>query len=218
MVSTTSCERCWTWAWTASRPTSASGSRRMSCTTTAPTRSRCTTITRYLYNKAVFEVLEEKLGKGEAMRVRALGNSRRAAVPGSLGRRLLPRRSNRWPRACAAGCRSACPGSASGATTSAASSRPHRRDVYKRWVAFGLLSSHSRLHGSNSYRVPWLFDEEAVDVLRHFTKLKMQADALPVQQSCGSHAIGVPMMRAMVLEFVRRSDLRSPGSAIHARR
>jgi alpha-D-xyloside xylohydrolase len=39
-------------------------------------------------------------------------------------------------------------------------------DVYKRWCAFGLLSSHSRLHGSRSYRVPWLFDEEAVDVLR----------------------------------------------------
>ena len=44
--------------------------------------------------------------------------------------------------------------------------------VFKRWIAFGLLSSHSRLHGSESYRVPWLFDEEAVDVLRHFTKLK----------------------------------------------
>ena len=36
-------------------------------------------------------------------------------------------------------------------------------DVYKRWCAFGLLSSHSRLHGSDSYRVPWIFDEEAVD-------------------------------------------------------
>ena len=38
-------------------------------------------------------------------------------------------------------------------------------DVYKRWCAFGLLSSHSRLHGSRSYRVPWLYDEEAVEVL-----------------------------------------------------
>ena len=45
-------------------------------------------------------------------------------------------------------------------------------EVYKRWCAFGLLSSHSRLHGSSSYRVPWLYDEEAVDVLRYFTKLK----------------------------------------------
>ena len=41
-------------------------------------------------------------------------------------------------------------------------------DICKRWTAFGLLSSHSRLHGSKSYRVPWLFDEEAVDVLRFF--------------------------------------------------
>ncbi|MGB8829997.1 MAG: alpha-xylosidase, partial [Dehalococcoidales bacterium] len=42
-------------------------------------------------------------------------------------------------------------------------------DLFKRWVAFGLLSSHSRLHGNESYRVPWLFDEEAVDVTRFFT-------------------------------------------------
>ena len=45
-------------------------------------------------------------------------------------------------------------------------------DVYKRWVQFGLLSSHSRLHGSSSYRVPWVYDEEAVDVVREFTRLK----------------------------------------------
>src|SRR5699024_10928187 len=42
-------------------------------------------------------------------------------------------------------------------------------DVFKRWTAFGLLSSHSRFHGSSSYRVPWKFDAEAVDVSRHFT-------------------------------------------------
>ena len=45
--------------------------------------------------------------------------------------------------------------------------------VFKRWIAFGLLSSHSRLHGSGSYRVPWAYDDEAVEVLRHFTRLKM---------------------------------------------
>ena len=47
-------------------------------------------------------------------------------------------------------------------------------DVYKRWLQFGLLSTHSRLHGSKSYRVPWLFDDEAVDVCRKFTKLKLR--------------------------------------------
>ena len=75
---------------------------------------------------------------------------------------------------CAAACPWPCPASASGATTSAASRARPDPAVFKRWIAFGLLSSHSRLHGSTVYRVPWLFDEEAVDVLRHFTRLKAQ--------------------------------------------
>ncbi len=74
-------------------------------------------------------------------------------------------------------------------------------DVYKRWVAFGLLSSHSRLHGSHSYRVPWLYDEESVDVLRFFTKLK--AKLMPYLFACAieTSRTGIPMMRSMVLEF-----------------
>ena len=74
-------------------------------------------------------------------------------------------------------------------------------DVYKRWVAFGLLSSHSRLHGDSSYRVPWNFDEEAVDVLRHFTKLRHQL--IPYLYTCckAAHDAGTPVLRAMLLEF-----------------
>ena len=74
-------------------------------------------------------------------------------------------------------------------------------DVYKRWCAFGLLSSHSRLHGSSSYRVPWLFDEEAVDVLRHFTKLKCRLMPYLYGLACEAHTTGVPTLRAMLLEF-----------------
>jgi alpha-D-xyloside xylohydrolase len=73
--------------------------------------------------------------------------------------------------------------------------------LFKRWLAFGLLSSHSRLHGSSSYRVPWLFDEEAVDVLRVFTKLKLSLMPYLHTVACAAHTDGVPMMRAMVLEF-----------------
>ena len=51
----------------ASRPTSASGSRRTWCGPTGPTRSGCTTTTRYLYNRTVFEVLEAHRGAGEAV-------------------------------------------------------------------------------------------------------------------------------------------------------
>ena len=58
-------------------------------------------------------------------------------------------RTSRWPSRCAAGCRSGCPASASGATTSAASRAPRTPALFKRWIAFGLLSSHSRLHGSS---------------------------------------------------------------------
>ena len=74
-------------------------------------------------------------------------------------------------------------------------------DVYKRWCAFGLLSTHSRLHGSSSYRVPWLYDEESVDVVRFFTRLK--ASLMPYLYRCAveTSRTGVPMMRSMVLEF-----------------
>jgi alpha-D-xyloside xylohydrolase len=74
-------------------------------------------------------------------------------------------------------------------------------DVYKRWVAFGLLSSHSRLHGSSSYRVPWLYDEEACDVVRSFTKLKCSIMPYLYNISNTASKKGIPVMRAMILEF-----------------
>ena len=74
-------------------------------------------------------------------------------------------------------------------------------DVYKRWLQFGLMSSHSRLHGSTSYRVPWLFDEESVDVCRKFTKLKCRMMPYLYQKAVEAHEYGWPMMRPMILEF-----------------
>lgn len=74
-------------------------------------------------------------------------------------------------------------------------------DVYMRWLAFGLLSTHSRLHGSSSYRVPWLFGEKAVDVCRHFTKLKLRLMPYIFGIACECHHTGVPAMRSMALEF-----------------
>ena len=74
-------------------------------------------------------------------------------------------------------------------------------DLYKRWAAFGLLSSHSRLHGSGSYRVPWLFDEEACDVVAHFSKLKCRLMPYLYAKAIEAHKEGTPMMRPMVFEF-----------------
>ncbi|MEV1025990.1 alpha-xylosidase [Streptomyces sp. NPDC050264] len=75
------------------------------------------------------------------------------------------------------------------------------RAVFKRWLAFGLLSSHSRLHGSSSYRVPWEFGDEAVDVARTFTKLKHRLMPYLYGVAAEAHAAGVPLMRPMLLEF-----------------
>ena len=74
-------------------------------------------------------------------------------------------------------------------------------DLYKRWIAFGLFSSHSRLHGSSSYRVPWLFDEEAVDVLRYFTKFKCSLMPYVLAQSAATCQTGVPVMQPMVMAY-----------------
>lgn len=74
-------------------------------------------------------------------------------------------------------------------------------DVYKRWCAFGLLSTHSRLHGSHSYRVPWLYDEEAVEVVRRFTKLKASLMPYLYRNAVETSLTGIPMMRSMALEY-----------------
>ena len=74
-------------------------------------------------------------------------------------------------------------------------------DVYKRWLAFGLLSSHSRLHGSSSYRVPWNFDEEACDVARRFARLKCRLMPYLYEAAVTAHETGTPLLRPMVMEF-----------------
>ncbi len=73
--------------------------------------------------------------------------------------------------------------------------------LFKRWLAFGLLSSHSRLHGSRSYRVPWDFDDESTLVARAFTRLKCRLMPYLYGAAAQAHDRGVPMMRAMLLEF-----------------
>ncbi|MDR3190812.1 MAG: alpha-xylosidase [Lactobacillaceae bacterium] len=73
--------------------------------------------------------------------------------------------------------------------------------IYKRWTQFGLLSSHSRYHGNIQYRVPWLFDEEAVEVTRKFSKLKMDLMPYIYGQAKASVEAGIPLQRPMFMEF-----------------
>ena len=74
-------------------------------------------------------------------------------------------------------------------------------DLYKRWIAFGMFSSHSRLHGSSSYRVPWAFDEEAVRITSFFANLKKSLMPYIMAAAREAHETGIPVMRPMILAF-----------------
>ncbi len=154
----------------------------------------------YLYNQAVFQVLEEKRGRGEAVLFA------RSATAGG----------QKFPVHWGGDCWSDYPSMAESLrgglslTSSGFGFWSHdiggfesqsTPDVYKRWAAFGLLSTHSRLHGSTSYRVPWIYDEEAVDVVRFFVRLKLSLMPYLYSSAVDTSRTGIPMMRAMALEF-----------------
>jgi alpha-D-xyloside xylohydrolase len=154
----------------------------------------------HLYNKAVFELLEEYRGRGEAMLF---------ARSATAGGQMFP---VHWGGDCSATYDSMAETLRGGLSLGLSGfgfwshdisgfERTAPADIYKRWVAFGLLSSHSRLHGNESYRVPWLFDEESVDVLRFFTELKCSLMPHLFAYAVEAKERGLPMMRAMLLEF-----------------
>ncbi|OBZ09424.1 alpha-xylosidase [Bacillus sp. FJAT-26390] len=153
-----------------------------------------------LYNKVVFEVLEEKLGKNEAALF---------ARSATAGGQKFP---VHWGGDCYADYESMAESLRGGLSLGISGFGFWSHDiggfentapehVFKRWLAFGLLSSHSRLHGSKSYRVPWAYDTEAVDVTRFFTKLKCRIMPYLFNTAVQATELGLPSMRAMVLEF-----------------
>ncbi|KAJ5721043.1 Alpha-xylosidase [Penicillium malachiteum] len=73
--------------------------------------------------------------------------------------------------------------------------------LYKRWVQFGLLSSHSRLHGSSSFRVPWIYGEDCSAVLRDCVKRKILLTPYILQEALRGQQDGAPIMRPLFLEF-----------------
>ena len=154
----------------------------------------------YLYNRTVFELLEERRGKGDAVVF---------ARSATAGTQQFP---VNWGGDCESTFESMAESLRGGLSLGLSGFGFWSHDiggfegtppasVFKRWIAFGLLSSHSRLHGNESYRVPWLFDDEAVDVMRKFTKLKNRLMPYLYGAAVEAHERGIPMMRAMCLEF-----------------
>lgn len=154
----------------------------------------------FLYNKMVFELLEQERGVGEAVlfaRSAAVGGQQFPAHWGGDCTASYPSMAETLR----AGLSLSCAGFAFWSHDMGGFENTASADVYKRWCQFGMLSSHSRLHGSGSYRVPWLFDEEACDVLRKFVKVKCALMPYLYRQAVRAHQEGIPMMRPMFLEF-----------------
>ncbi len=163
--------------------------------------SACTITTPSSITRRFSTCCEDERGAGEVGSLCPLGDGRRTAVSPSIGAATAPLPLSRWLRACAGGCRLGLSGFGFWSHDIGGFEQTAAAEVYKRWCAFGLFSSHSRLHGSSSYRVPWLFDEEAVDVLRFFTKLKCSLMPYLFGAAVQAHQAGIPVMRAMHLEF-----------------
>ena len=154
----------------------------------------------FLYNREVFELLERKRGKGEAILF---------ARSGTTGAQRFPLH---WGGDCESTFEAMAETLRGGLSLGLSGFGFWSHDIggfegtpnaalFKRWLAFGLLSSHSRLHGSTSYRVPWSVDEESADVCRFFAELKERILPYILKSSREAHEKGIPVLRAMFLEF-----------------
>ncbi|WP_395015865.1 alpha-xylosidase, partial [Robinsoniella peoriensis] len=154
----------------------------------------------YLYNQTVFELLEKERGEGEAVLF---------ARSATVGGQKFPAH---WGGDCSASYLSMAETLRGGLSLALSGfgfwshdisgfEQTASADIYKRWCQFGLLTSHSRLHGSSSYRVPWLFDEEACEVLKKFVNIKCSLMPYLYRQAVIAHQQGIPMHRPMFIEY-----------------
>lgn len=154
----------------------------------------------YLYNQSVFELLEKNYGKDNAVLF---------ARSATAGGQKFP---VHWGGDCESSFESMAESLRGGLSLTLSGFGFWSHDiggfegnpppaVFKRWLQFGLLSSHSRLHGSHSYRVPWSVDEESCEVAKKFTEIKLALKSYLMDKVREAHERGVPVMRAMLLEF-----------------
>ena len=154
----------------------------------------------YLYNKAVFNLLKEVKGEKEAVLFARSATAGGQQFPVHWGGDCFANYPS-MAETLRGGLSFAMSGFSFWSHDISGFESTATPDLYKRWAAFGLLSTHSRLHGSASYRVPWLFDEEACDVVAFFTKLKCRLMPYLYAKAIEAHMEGTPVMRPMVFEF-----------------
>lgn len=72
--------------------------------------------------------------------------------------------------------------------------------LYRRWLPFGFLTSHSRVHGAPPTE-PWYYGKEFTDYFRRCAELKYKLMPYVYAQSKECTENGWPMLRALLLEY-----------------
>lgn len=73
-------------------------------------------------------------------------------------------------------------------------------DLYRRWLPFGFLSSHTRAHGAPPTE-PWLISKDLTDAFRANAEMKYQLMPYVYAQAKDCSEKGLPMVRALFVEF-----------------
>ena len=73
-------------------------------------------------------------------------------------------------------------------------------DIYRRWLPFGFLSSHTRAHGAPPTE-PWLISESFTDAFRQCAEMKYRLMPYVYAQAKDCSERGLPMVRALLVEF-----------------
>lgn len=154
----------------------------------------------YLYNKTVFEAIEKVKGKGQAVLFARSATAGSQQFPVHWGGDCSATYAS-MAETLRAGLSFMSSGFAYWSHDISGFEATATPDLYKRWAQFGLLSTHSRLHGSDTYRVPWVFDEESCEVVKRFVNLKCRLMPYIWSLSSLAHSKGTPLMRPMYFEF-----------------
>jgi len=73
-------------------------------------------------------------------------------------------------------------------------------ELYSRWLPFGFLTSHTRIHGAPPTE-PWYYSKDFMDGFRRSAELKYRLMPYIVEQSEECTRTGLPMLRALLIEY-----------------
>ena len=73
-------------------------------------------------------------------------------------------------------------------------------EIYRRWLPFGMLTSHSRCHGAPP-KEPWEYSPAFLDDFRRADEMKYRLMPYVYAQAKDSSERGLPMLRALFIEY-----------------